>query len=113
MLVGPDWRTGVERDLPGSVAQMERDARTFFETDLPAILGWRFPTADARHVTCPVLHVGGTASGPWFGQVRRWVRELFPDAADVVVEGADHSLAITHADQVAAAVLPFLRRHPY
>jgi hypothetical protein len=28
------------------------------------------------------------------------------------VDGADHSLALTHTDEVAAALISFLRRHP-
>ncbi len=112
MLVGPRWRVTSERDLPGSVAQMAHDARTFFETDLPAVLAWTFSPEDVLRVSCPVLHVGGTASGPWFAEVRRLVLDWFPHAEDVVIDGADHSLAITHADQVAGAVVPFLRRHP-
>jgi hypothetical protein len=30
----------------------------------------------------------------------------------VVLAGADHSLALTHPAQVAAALVAFLRRHP-
>jgi pimeloyl-ACP methyl ester carboxylesterase len=44
--------------------------------------------------------------------VRGLLLDWFPDAEDVVIDGADHSLAITHTDQVAAALTSFLRRHP-
>lgn len=111
-LVGADWRSEMERLLPGSGAQMEYDAITFFDTDLPALLDWDFDEAEIRRVSCPVLHVGGTDSGPWFAQVRKLVREWFPDADDVVIEGADHSLALTHAPEIGRAVVSFLRRHP-
>ena len=111
-LVGADWRAEMEALLPGSVAQMEYDAITFFDTDVPALLDWQFGDAEIRRVACPVLHVGGTDSGPWFAEVRKLVRDWFPDADDVVIEGADHSLALTHVAEVAAAVRPFLRRHP-
>jgi pimeloyl-ACP methyl ester carboxylesterase len=36
LLVGPNWRDQVEVDLPGAVAPIERDAATFFDTDIPA-----------------------------------------------------------------------------
>lgn len=109
LVVGPDWRTDMERQLPGSAEQTRRDAGTFFDSDLPALLAWQFSAKDASRITCPVLHVGGTDSGPWFAAVRRLILDWLPDAEDVVIDGADHSLALTHTDQVAAAVDSFLR----
>ena len=35
-----------------------------------------------------------------------------PQAEDVVLDGADHSLALTHAPALAAALTSFLHRHP-
>lgn len=111
-LIGPDWREVVEWHLPGSSVQMARDAETFFDVDLAALLGWQFGAADARRLTCPVLYVGGADSGRWFAEVRALMLEWFPQADDVVVEGADHSLAMTHGRQVADAIATFLRHHP-
>jgi pimeloyl-ACP methyl ester carboxylesterase len=112
LVIGPHWRTDMEQRVPGSAEQTRRDARTFFDADLPALLAWRFSAQDADRITCPVLHVGGTDSGPWFAEVRRLMLDWFPDAEDAVVDGADHSLALTHTDEVAAALISFLRRHP-
>jgi pimeloyl-ACP methyl ester carboxylesterase len=111
-VIGPDWRSDIERHIPGGLAQVERDADTFFATDLPALLDWRFGAAEARRITQPVLYVGGSDSGPWFAQVRRLILTWLPQAEDVEVAGADHSLAITHPAQIAAAMESFLRRHP-
>lgn len=111
LVIGSSWRADVTRSLPGAAAQMERDAATFFDTDLPAVLSWSFGPAEVSRVRCPVLYVGGSESGPWFAQVRAQVLEWFPSAEDVVVPGADHSLAMTHWRHIAAAVEPFLRRH--
>jgi pimeloyl-ACP methyl ester carboxylesterase len=55
MLVGPDWRAESERRLTGSVAQMERDATTFFATDLPALLAWEFDADEAARIGSPVV----------------------------------------------------------
>lgn len=112
LVIGPHWHTDMERHLPGSVEQMRRDSRTFFDIDMPALLAWQFSAEDASRIKCPVLHVGGTDSGPWFAEVRRLVLGWFPDAEDVVVDGADHSLAITHTAKVAVALNSFMRRHP-
>lgn len=111
-VIGRSWRDDVERQIPGAVAQMERDTGTFFDNDLPALLQWRFDAGDAGGVRCPVMHVGGTDSGPWFAEVRQIVRSWFPDADDTVIRGADHSLVLTHAPDIARAVAGFLRRHP-
>lgn len=112
MVVGPDWRVVMDDVLPGSVTQMQRDAVTFFDTDIPALLAWQFGCADARRVTCPLLHVGGAESGPWFADVRDLILQWFPQAEDVIVEGADHTLPLTHVAELADAVAAFLRRHP-
>lgn len=109
---GPDWRADTERVLPGSVVQMHRDAATFFDTDLPALLARQFTAADARRITCPVLYVGGADSGPWFAEVRELMLSWLALAEDVVIPRSDHSLAITHPAEIAAALVPFLQRHP-
>ena len=111
-VVGPDWKTDIERHVPGGTAQVERDADTFFTTDIPALLAWRFRAEDAQRISAPVLYIGGTESGPWFDEVRELILSWLPHAQDVVVEGAGHSLAMTHPAQVAAALEAFLRDHP-
>ena len=111
-LEGPHWRHDLERHLPGALAQVERDAATFFLTDSPALVAWRFGAADAARITQPVLYVGGTESGPWFAEMRERLLEWLPQADDLVVEGADHSLVLTHVEEIAPAVSSFLHRHP-
>jgi pimeloyl-ACP methyl ester carboxylesterase len=111
-LIGPDWRAAIERAVPGAPEQMQRDTGTFFDTDLPALLAWRFGAEDARRITQAVLHIGGSESGQWFAEVRDLMLTWLPQAEDVVLAGADHSLALTHPGEVAAALVAFLRRHP-
>ena len=112
LVIGPDWQQLAEEQLPGSSAQMRQDAATFLDADLPALLAWDFGPDDAARVRCPVLYVGGSDSGPWFVEVRELMLGWFRDAQDVVVEGADHSLALTHTSQIAGALATFLQRHP-
>ena len=111
MLVGSGWRGECERDLPGSVVAMERDATTFFASDLPALLDWDFGADDAARIRCPVLYVGGSESGPWFAEVRTQLRQWLPRVEDTTVIGAGHLLACTHPSNVATLVVDFLRRH--
>lgn len=112
ILIGPDWRKDFEVTLPGAAAQMEHDAATFFDADMPALLDWRFGPAEAGRISCPVLHIAGSDSGPMFAGVRELMLGWLPHAEDVVIDGADHSLATTHSSQVADAVVAFLRSHP-
>jgi pimeloyl-ACP methyl ester carboxylesterase len=112
LVVGSDWRRLVEDRLPGAVAQVERDAATFFDGDIPALLGWEFGPAESGRIACPVLYVGGTDSGPWFAEVRELVLGWLPHAEDVQIQGAGHSLEITHTPALADAVAAFLARHP-
>ena len=111
-VIGPHWRADIERAVPGALEQMQRDTGTFFDTDLPALLAWRFGAEDARRITQAVLHIGGSESGQWFAEVRDLMLTWLPQADDVVLAGADHSLALTHPGEVAAALVAFLRRHP-
>lgn len=110
-VIGPHWRAEVEQRLPGAAKQMHRDSATFFDTDLPALLSWRFDAEDARRIRCPVLHVSGTDSGPWFAEVRDLVRTWLPQTEDILLTGADHSLPLTHTPQIADALTDFLGRH--
>jgi pimeloyl-ACP methyl ester carboxylesterase len=111
LLAGPDWREVSERDLPGSVAAMERDAATFLAADVPALLAWELDDADAARVRCPVLLVCGNDTTPWFTAMRDRLLPLLPRADAASVAGADHLLASTHPDETARLVLEHVRRH--
>ncbi|WP_052274250.1 alpha/beta fold hydrolase [Arthrobacter sp. L77] len=111
-LMGSGWRTELEAMLPGGTAQVERDADTFFATDIPSLLAWRFGAEDAARITQPVLYVGGTESGPWFAEVGELLLRWLPQAEEAMLSGADHSLALTHAPQLARALTGFLGKHP-
>ena len=108
-VVGPGWRTDIEDHVPGGAEQVERDADTFFATDMPALVMWRFRAEDAQRISQPVLYIGGNESGPWFEEVRELILRWLPQAQDVVLAGADHSLVMTHPAQTAAAMRAFLR----
>ncbi|GAA3551279.1 alpha/beta hydrolase [Nocardioides daeguensis] len=108
MQAPPQWWAALEAVVPDARARAGRDAATFLDADLPALLAWTFTGADAARIRCPVLHVGGDASGAWWAAVRRQVLAWFPAAGDVVIPGADHGLAVTHTAAVAAAVRRFL-----
>ena len=111
LVIGSDWRAEIEQRLPGAAEQMQRDTTTFFDSDLPALLSWRFAAEDARRVTRPVLQISGSDSGPWFAEVRELILAWLPQAEDELLSGADHSLVLTHSPQIADALAAFLGRH--
>ncbi len=111
-LLGPAWRDDLETHIPGAVRQVERDAETFFESDIPALLSWDFDAEVARQIHQPTLYIGGSESGPWFTEVRRLMLDWLSPTEDVVVAGADHNLAVTHPGQIANALTDFTGRHP-
>lgn len=109
MIDGPDWRAHAERDLPGSVGDMERDAETFFRSDVPALLGWTFDDDQASGIRCPTLLVGGATSHPWFAEMLDRLQRVVASTTRVSVPGAGHSVALTHPAAVGAAVIAHVR----
>jgi hypothetical protein len=93
---GPDWRTEVDRTVPGGVEQAEKDAATFFEVEVPALEAWSFDEDKASRISQPVLFVLGSESGPLFERPR----ELY------------HLLQMRDPRLVAHAIAEFLARHP-
>lgn len=112
MIGGHGWREADERAFPGSVEAMERDAPTFFGSDLPALVSWSFTDSDVAGVQCPVLCLGGAQSGSWFTEMLARLARLLPTVETALVENAGHLVASTHPDAVADALIEHLRRHP-
>jgi pimeloyl-ACP methyl ester carboxylesterase len=98
-LLGPDWRTVMDRALPGGIEQAEKDASTFFEIDLAEGAQWSFGPEQAAAISCPVLSVLGTASGPLFAAGRAQLHEWFPQCQNADITGATHYLKWRHPPQ--------------
>lgn len=109
-LAGSDWRADYDRAVPGMSRRIEQDAATFFATDAPALLEWRVAPGQTVGIGCPVLHIGGSDSGPLFAGVQDWVLGLLPGARTCVISGAGHDVSLTHPREVAEAVAEFLTR---
>lgn len=108
-LVGEDiWRDTIERTVPGGVEQAEKDAATFYESELPALKDWQFTYHDAAPITCPVLSVLGTRSSPLFAASRQRLHELLCQCVDADIDGATHLLQMQEPGAVAAAIRAFL-----
>jgi 3-oxoadipate enol-lactonase len=108
---GPDWKEGVEAAMPGGVEQVERDAATFFDIELPALERWAFDVTAAKRIRHAVLYVTGEIP-----QTGAALREFFcshvPQTECVMIPGANHSLHHRESRVVAAEIARFLDRQP-
>ena len=113
--IGRDYRSLLERVIPGGYAQVVADADTFLGAELPALGAWRFTREDARRITQPVLSVlGGESATDWAGwpEVHARVQEWLPQAEPFVLAGANHALEDMDPRGVAEALAAFFARHP-
>lgn len=108
---GPEWKEGVEAAMPGGVEQVERDAATFFDIELPAIENWAFDAVAAERIRNPVLYLTGEM--PQRGTA---LKEFFcshvPQTECIVIPGANHALHHRESRIVAAQIAQFLDRQP-
>jgi pimeloyl-ACP methyl ester carboxylesterase len=110
-LVGArDWRATIDQAVPGGVAQVVKDAATFFETEVPGVATWTFGPEQAAAITCPVLSVLGSRSGPLFVESRQVLHTWFPTCQDADIAGATHLLQMQAPRPVATAIAAFLER---
>jgi pimeloyl-ACP methyl ester carboxylesterase len=111
----PGYRERLNRLTPGAFDQAVIDAETWFETELPAQLAWRFDTAEARQIAQPALSVlGGESERLWdrFGEVHRWMLERLPRGEGLVLPGATHFPQLEHPSGLAEGLATFFARHP-
>jgi pimeloyl-ACP methyl ester carboxylesterase len=113
--VGPEYRSVLDRVLPGAFAQAVADADTFFRIELPALQQWSFTQADAGRITQAVLAVLGADSHtvfPGWVEVHQLVQAWLPQAEAFVLKGATHALQIIDPKGMAAGLAGFFARHP-
>jgi pimeloyl-ACP methyl ester carboxylesterase len=114
-VVGPEYRSVLDRMLPGAFAQAVADADTFFRIEVPALNQWSFTQAEARRITQPVLAVLGADSHTlWPGWVEghHLVQAWLPQAEAFMLQGATHGLQLIDPQGMAAGLADFFARHP-
>ena len=110
----PGYRAALDRALPGAFAQAVADAGTWFERELPGLLGWRFGEAEARRISQPALSVlGGESDALWprFGETHRLLLAWLPHAEGFVLPGATHFMQLEDPRGMAEALAAFWARH--
>jgi pimeloyl-ACP methyl ester carboxylesterase len=91
------------------------DADTFFGTEWPARLDWRFGPAEAARIEQPVLLVQGTESDavtPIYGEAVAMLSEWLPQAELAALPGATHALQMMNPMGMAEILAAFFARHP-
>lgn len=116
VVVGPSWKAELARTIPGSLEQAERDARTNFEIEDPALADWDFDEQKAEKISHPILHLLGSERLAVFHEGGKVLHSWFPQQVEeLVVPGAAHGLhqmGGRHSTTVAEGIAAFLRRHP-
>ena len=113
---GPQTREVVEQVLPaGAYDQAAADVDTFFQTELPALMDWRFGAAEAARVTQPALVVLGTDSKaviPMFDEMNATLTEWLPRAEPAELPAATHALQMMNPAGMANLLTAYFARHP-
>jgi pimeloyl-ACP methyl ester carboxylesterase len=116
VVVAPNWKSDLARTIPGGPEQAERDVRTMFEVETPALGEWEFDTQKAQTISQPILHVVGSESLAIFHEGGRVLHSWFPQQVeDLTVPGVAHGLhqmGGRYSVAVAQGIATFLRRHP-
>jgi pimeloyl-ACP methyl ester carboxylesterase len=114
-VVEPEYRSVLDRVVPGAFAQAVADADTFFRIELPALEQWSFTQAEAGRITQPVLAVIGADSHtlwPGWVEVHNLTQAWLPRSEAFVLAGATHGLQMMNPQGMAAGLAGFFARHP-
>jgi pimeloyl-ACP methyl ester carboxylesterase len=114
-VIGPDYRSVLDRVLPGAFSQAVADADTFFRFELPALQQWSFTQVDAGRITQPVLAVVGADSHtlwPGWIEVHELVQAWLPQAEAFELKDSTHGLQIIDPKGMAERLAGFFKRHP-
>jgi pimeloyl-ACP methyl ester carboxylesterase len=102
----------LEERVPGAVAQVVKDADTFFGIELPALTRWEFGAEQAATIDRPVLSVLGAETEPFWVEVAEFLRTSFPHVEECTIDGVGHLLHLQRPEPVARGMAEFLGRNP-
>jgi pimeloyl-ACP methyl ester carboxylesterase len=108
---GPDWRTEIERLIPGAGQRAIDDAAGTFEGDLGALRRWAFDQVAAFRIAQPVLDLVSERNASNVERVTEMFRTAVPHTELVIMPDADHNMQMNRPGPVAAGIAPFLARH--
>lgn len=103
-----DCRTLLESRVPGTVVQAVKDAKTFFEVELPGLARWNFGEAEAAQILRPTLSILGSDTAPLWVEVAEFLRATMPCVTERLITGVGHLLHLQRPAPVAQAIAEFL-----
>ncbi len=107
-----ECRTLLESCVPGLVGQAVKDAKTFFEVELPALTQWNFGDAEAEQIRRPTLSILGSDTASLWVQVAEFLRTRMPYIEERTIAGVGHLLHLQQPIPVSRAITGFLDRNP-
>lgn len=110
---GDQYRSVLDRVLPGAFEQAVADADALFQIEAPALQQWSFTREDAGRIEQPVLsvyHEDPVWSG--FRETHELLVEWLPQAEIFVLPNATHLLQAMNPHGVAGALAEFFARYP-
>jgi 3-oxoadipate enol-lactonase len=111
---GPDYRSALDRAMPGAADRAATDADTFFGQELPAVREWTFGADDAGRIRTPTLVVLGECSddvSPAFRLRHELLLDWLPAAEPYILAGANHLLHVQNPTGMAEGLARFFARH--
>lgn len=110
--VGENWEEESMRITPNGPAQARRDAKTFFEVEVPAMLQWQFGEEEAKKITQPVCYIMGSLTQPGIAKFKPYLKFWIPQFEAHTVEGVNHALHSQDPLAVAEIIANFIERNP-
>lgn len=108
---GMPWdecRELLESRVPGTVVQLVKDAKTFFEAELPGVAQWRFGASEAARIRRPTVSVLGGDTLPLWVEVAELLRTTMPYVEERTIAGVGHLLHVQQPAPVAHVIAKFL-----
>ena len=107
---GPDWRSEINRAIPGAADQVEKDAATLFKCDIPSFQEWCFGAEEAAKIKQPVLLLVAAENPPMFIDSRELLDSWLACIESYVLPGANHLSFLLHPADTARRLAHFLQR---
>lgn len=110
--IGENWEEESKRLTPNAPAQARRDAKTFFEVEVPAMLQWQFGEEEANKISQPICYIMGDLSKSDITDSKTYLKSWIPQLEDHTVTGVNHALHSQDPPAVAAIIGSFIERNP-
>ncbi len=109
-IFGPDWKSCIEKTIPGGVEQAFNDLDTFF-LEMPDVMAWQADSAQVSMLRQPVLSILGTQSSPFMRAGRVLLHTWLPQTEDFDPP-TTHLLQMQDPQSVAHGLSQFFAMHP-